>query len=101
LITKEFQNISAVVRDIEGRFSKTDPKLARRIRAIQDLERRHLELRAGINDRLVKLALGLYELNKRRVLESTLNKNQDDGGLDQAEIDEWIAPRAKEIDLMK
>jgi len=44
-----------------------ETKLAARVRTIQDLERRHLELRVSINDSLVKLAMGLYELNKRRV----------------------------------
>ena len=69
LVTKEFQVISGIIRDIESRFTQmNEPKLAARVRTIQDLERRHLELRVGINERLVKLALGLYELNKRSVL---------------------------------
>ena len=69
LVTKEFQVISGIIRNIESRFTLiNETKLAARVRTIQDLERRHLELRVGINDRLVKLAMGLYELNKRRVL---------------------------------
>jgi hypothetical protein len=69
LVTKEFQVISGIIRNIESRFTLiNETKLAERVRTIQDLERRHLELRVGINDRLVKLAMGLYELNKRRVL---------------------------------
>lgn len=69
LVTKEFQVISGIIRSIESRFTlMNETKLAARVRTIQDLERRHLELRVGINDRLVKLAMGLYELNKRRVL---------------------------------
>ena len=69
LVTKEFQVISGIIRNIESRFTlMNETKLAARVRTIQDLERRHLELRVGINDRLVKLAMGLYELNKRRVL---------------------------------
>ena len=69
LVTKEFQVISGIIRSIESRFTlMNETKLAARVRVIQDLERRHLELRVGINDRLVKLAMGLYELNKRRVL---------------------------------
>ena len=68
-MTKEFQAISGIIRDIESRFTlMNETKIAARVRTIQDLERRHLELRVGINDRLVKLAMGLFELNKRRVL---------------------------------
>lgn len=68
-MTKEFQAISGIIRDIESRFTlMNETKLAARVRTIQELERRHLELRVGINDRLVKLAMGLFELNKRRVL---------------------------------
>ena len=59
-----------------------------------------MELRVGINDRIVKLAMGLYELNKRRVLDKNLNKHENEV-LDQAEIEEWVAPRAKEIDGVK
>jgi hypothetical protein len=69
LVTKEFQVISGIIRNIESRFTlMNETKLAAKVRTIQDLERRHLELRVGINDRLVKLAMGLYELNKHRVL---------------------------------
>lgn len=69
LVTKQFQVISGIIRDIETRLTQMkETKLAARVRAIQDLERRHLELRVSINDSLVKLAMGLYELNKRRVL---------------------------------
>ena len=68
-VTTYFQEISARIRDIESRLTlMNESKLAARVRAIQELERRHLELRVQINERLVKLALGLYELNKRRVL---------------------------------
>ena len=68
-VTKEFQVISGIIRDIETRLTlMKEAKLAARVRAIQDLERRHLELRVCINDGLVKLAMGLFELNKRRVL---------------------------------
>ena len=68
-MTKEFQAISGIIRDIESRFTlMKETKLAARVRTIQELERRHLELRVGINDRLVNLAMGLYELNKHRVL---------------------------------
>ena len=63
-------------------------------------------MRVNINERLVKLALGLYELNKQRVLQSYQkkkeeSKDEEEYGLDQAEIEEWVAPRAKEIDGLK
>ena len=105
-ITKDFQAISGLVREIETRLLPMDPKAAAKIRGIQDLERQHLEMRVGINERLVKLALGLYELNKQRVIQSYQkkkeeSKDEEEYGLDQAEIEEWVAPRAKEIDGLK
>ena len=81
---------------MESRFESLDNKVSRRIRSVQDLEKRHLEIRVGINDRMIKLALNLWEMNKRRVL-----SEEGKEVMDEAEINEFVAPKAAEIDLMK
>ena len=57
------------------------------------LERSHLEKRVVINDKMVKLAQQLYEMNKRRYIEKR--------EMEEAEITEFVAPRAQEIDVLK
>ena len=44
---------------------------------------------------MVKMAIGLFEMNKKRVVE------EGEEAVDQAEIQEYVAPRVKEIDSNK
>ena len=53
-----------------------------------------MEKRVQINDKMVKLAQHLYEMNKKRFLHK-------EEGIEEADITEFVAPRAQEIDLLK
>ena len=95
-VTLEFQSISARIRDIEGCLLTprlNEVAIAKQVREIQVLERSHLEKRVVINDKMVKLAQQLYEMNKRRYIEKR--------EMEEAEITEFVAPRAQEIDVLK
>ena len=95
-VTLEFQSISARIRDIESCLLTprlNEVAIARQVREIQVLERSHLEKRVVINDKMVKLAQQLYEMNKRRYIEKR--------EMEEAEITEFVAPRAQEIDVLK
>lgn len=69
--------------------------MAERVREVQALEKEHLEKRVAINDRMVKLARDMYELNKRKFIEK-------DEELEEATaIDSLVAPRVTEIDTLR
>ncbi|TNV78793.1 hypothetical protein FGO68_gene16961 [Halteria grandinella] len=73
-VTKEFVDISLRVKDIDsivfhplsGRLP--EHRLSTRIKEVQSLEKDHLNLRAQINDRLVKIAATIYDMHKDRAL---------------------------------
>jgi hypothetical protein len=58
------------------------------------MERRHLEKRVAINDRMVKMAQQMYELHKRRVL-------LHDEEVDEAHIEAFAEAQVREIDALK
>jgi hypothetical protein len=81
-VTEAFANISTKIKQIESKLGSDpsekpdqdhgrglgEPKLAAKIRAIQLLEKEHLERRVFINDKTVKLALLDYEMKRQQFL---------------------------------
>lgn len=84
------------MQKIEGKIREEfkDQKTAQRIRGIQEYERLHLEKRVSINDKMVKMAQQMYELNKKRFIEH-------DEEIDAYYIETFAAERVAEIDQIK
>ena len=74
---------------LENSFEK--PKLAQIIKQIQELERDHLQLRAQINDKMVKLYMQRFDLGRKKQL----------GEVEDAEIEMETAPKQNEIDQLR
>lgn len=55
--------------------SFNEPKLSKKIRAIQDKEREHLEKRVVINGKLVRFAQMQYEMQKQKMIKKLIDDN--------------------------
>ena len=49
-----------------------EQRMAKLVRQIQLLEKRHLELRAGLNEKIANLAMMDYELKKQKMIKKTI-----------------------------